>query len=142
MRVVICAVITLAIVLAFEWRPAAAQFSGDQAVLVNMVIEVLPDSETGHCFQVEPGTLGVALQAVGNPSIGPVQYNLGISGNVDALRVFSTVHSTGEFYTIPVERGLYCYNLRNWFKAPADVIILPELRKYAQYVGMRLIWNR
>lgn len=121
---------------------AHAQFGTDEATLMYHVVEVLPGAEVGHCMQLQQGTLTAYTQLVGPEESGPVQLSLGISANVDAPRIATQITGQARFHQIPVEDGIYCFQLTSMTAPPPGIIAIGGLRPLAQYVGFRLVWTR
>ena len=125
----------LAVVL-LSW-PAYAE---GERVLVDMEVETLPEREVGHCVRLHPGSLTATVQLVGSGATA-VRFGMGIARNVDAERVNTMVATAPVTYTIPVEEGLYCYSLHNEGYRPPGNMALGELRRFAQFVAIKIAWS-
>ena len=111
-----------------------------ERVLLDMEVEALPDRWECHCTKLQPGTLTATVQLVGSGATA-VRFGMGIARNMDAERVNTLVATAPVTYSIPVEAGLYCYSLHHEGYRPAGNMTLGELRQYAQFVALKIVWS-
>jgi len=116
-----------------------------ERILVDMEIETLPGRETGHCIAVQPGTVSATIQSAsegGAAGVVPVRLMvLPVRLYADSERINAVAETVPTTHTLPVEQGVYCYMLRNEGPRLQGQPTDDQLRRFAQFVTLRLTWN-
>ena len=116
--------------------PAHAQTG---RVLLDMTIQALPGSPSGHCLYVDAGRFVVEGHLVGNnhpPARFTLSPDLSVPANLD-LRITTATTATS---SVQVEAGIYCYMLANEAPETAGDNEADQTSPLDQLVALRLIW--
>ncbi len=116
--------------------PAHAQTG---RVLLDMTIQAVPGSPSGHCLYVDAGRFVVEGHLVGN-NHSPARFTLGPAMNVPANLDLRITTATTASSSVQVEAGVYCYVLANEAPEPAGDNVTDQTSPLEQLVAVRLIW--
>ena len=125
------ALLTLALIA----TPAQAQTG---KVLLDMVVQVLPGSPSGHCLYVDAGRFFVEARLTGEAR-QPGRFSLGPSSQEPStlnLRVSTPDPSNG---TVQVAAGVYCYTLTSE-PAPDRGGASDDTSQPGPSLALRIIW--
>jgi hypothetical protein len=124
------------IALALLTTPAHAQAG---RVLLDMTIQALPGSPSGHCLYVDAGRFVVEGHLVGD-NHSPARFTLGPDLNVPASLNLRITSATTASTSTQVEAGVYCYTLTNEAPEPAGDNVTDQASPLEQLVAVRLLW--
>jgi hypothetical protein len=116
--------------------PARAQTG---RVLLDMTIQVLPDTPSGHCLYVEAGRFIVDAHLTGEGR-WPVRFGLGPGVNAPASLDLRITSSTPATAMTQVEAGVACYLLTSEARMSGGDNAVNREPLPEQLVTVRLIW--
>jgi hypothetical protein len=116
--------------------PAHAQTG---RVLLDMTIQALPGSPSGHCLYVDAGRFVVEGHLAGS-NHSPARFTLGPDLNTPASLNLNITSATTTNSSAQVEAGVYCYTLTNEAPEPAGDNVTDQMPQSEQLVAVRLIW--
>jgi len=108
-------------------------------ILLDMTIQALPGSPSGHCLSVDAGHFVIEGHLVGN-TLSPARFTLAPAMNVPSNLDLRITTASIARSSIQVAAGVYCYTLSMEAPESAGDNVTDQTPQADQLVAVRLIW--